>query len=364
MHSKALPDSLAQRMQTLLASGQSRQLTLPNAALLDFSGNDYLGIAQKMQHAQQLYPISGSGGSRLLGGNYPEHEALEKFCASWFKGDSALFFNSGYMANLGLLSVLAGRQDTYLYDERCHASLKDGIRLSLANAYSYRNAEDLKQKIAKAKGTVYIITEALFSMDGDVLPLSDLIRLARTAGAYIVLDESHSTGLFADDGAGLACSLGLETDILVRIHTFGKAVGMMGAVVIADARIRQYLISKSRAFIYTTSLPPALMIAILQACEYTRDAADARLRLFNHVQYWNDLSGGQYLSPIIPVYIPGTEACRKTADALQQQGFGVKAIVAPTVPGGSERLRIILHAQHTQEDIRALYTAIQKVLQK
>jgi 8-amino-7-oxononanoate synthase len=364
MDSKALPDALAQRMQALFDSGQGRRLTLPNPALLDFSGNDYLGIAEKMQQSQQLYPLSGSGGSRLLGGNYPEHEALEQFCAAWFQGDSALFFNSGYMANLGVLSVLAGRQDTYLYDERCHASLKDGIRLSLAESYSYRSLDDLRHKITKAKGAVYIVTEALFSMDGDVLPLGDIVSIARETGASIVLDESHSTGLFGIEGNGLACSLGMNTDILIRIHTFGKAVGMMGAVVIADARIRQYLISKSRAFIYTTSLPPALMKAILQACEYTRDAADARLRLFDHVQYWNQLSGGQYMSPIIPVHIPDTEACRMAADALQQQGFGVKAIVAPTVPGGRERLRIILHAQHNQDDIQNVYAAIQIVLQK
>lgn len=356
--SGSLPPLIIQTLNKLREHHILRSLKPLSAQNIDFTSNDYLGIRKQFNTANLNIRFGGSGGSRLLEGNHPEHLALEAYCAEWFRGDSALLYNSGYDANVGVLSAIGGRHDTFLYDERCHASLKDGIRLSLAEKKTFKSTEDLRKKISESQGTVFIVTEALFSMDGDWCPLADIAEIAKTTGAYIILDESHSTGITGPEGSGLCCNLGLEDSVLIRIHTFGKACGASGAVVIAAAEIRDFLINTSRTFIYTTAMPPFLAGFILECCTQTRAAEKEREKLLKNIQLWSELSEVKTESPIIPRIIPGNETCRNFAETLQAKGFNIRAILSPTVARGSERLRIILHSYNTREEIRNLWQHI------
>lgn len=356
-----LPRALQKRLHLLQEAGRFRQLRLSCVPTIDFTSNDYLGIGL----TNSLHPgsaiLSGSGGSRLLGGNTAQHEAVEGFAADWLEADSALLYNSGYDANIGVLSCIPGKGDTILYDSRCHASLKDGIRLSQASRFPFWDMADLKKKLSAISGQVYIVTEALFSMDGDWCPIEEMVQLSRTRpDTRIILDESHSTGIIGPEGKGLAADRGSIQDIFIRIHTFGKACGISGAVVLGSRETRDYLINFSRTFIYTTAMPGGYAETILRHLHQTRDAEWARARLWENVHYWEQVSGHPAPGPILPWIIPGNEACRKKSEDLRKSGFEVRAILSPTVPEGGERLRIILHVFNTREEIEKLVTALKK----
>lgn len=327
--------------------------------LHDFTSNDYLGLARRASVGGLGNEAAGATGSRLLSGNHAAHEDLERFCAEYFQGESALLFNSGYLANLGILSCLPKRGDTILYDERSHASIKDGLRLSPAKRFAFRHNDlsDLDRLLKKAVGTVWIVVEGLYSMDGDHADLSAIVEMAETHGAYVVVDEAHSTGLYGPGGAGLACAAGLQSRILVRVHTFGKAVGMHGAVAVVPASVKQFLVNRSRPFVYTTALPPGLC-ALLQNRLGEVAAAEAERQA---------LAGlcGQFLealgrpveglwSPIVPFVVPGNDVVKALAGKVRAAGFDLRPILSPTVPAGEERLRIVLHSFNSPAQIEKL----------
>lgn len=331
--------------------------------LVDFSSNDYLGLSRNPELQERVKTaceslgqknLLGSTGSRLISGNSELVDELELYLAKVHQGESALVFNSGYVACLGVLSTLPQKGDTILYDELSHVCLKEGARLSIANHFSFRHndLEDLERRLKKAEGTVFVVVESIYSMDGDCAPLAELVTLSNKYGALLVVDEAHSTGVYGKSGAGLCVELGIEKEIFVRIHTFGKAIGAHGSCVVGSSVVKQYLINFCRSFIYTTALSPHSLVAIQEAYRYLEENPQLSEVLLERIRLF-DLSIGSALfeSPIRPVLVPGNEACRKTSIMLQEKGFDVRAILSPTVPAGKERLRISLHAHNTTEEI-------------
>ncbi|MNU49986.1 8-amino-7-oxononanoate synthase [compost metagenome] len=341
------------RLQDRQEKGSLRSL-LSFDGLIDFWSNDYLGLAR----IPQTIEILGSTGSRLISGNSKVIEEVERQMATHFQSEAALIFNSGYDANLGLFSSLPQKGDTIIYDELVHASVRDGIRLSFANAFSFRHndVEDLKKKLQKATGSIFVAVESLYSMDGDLAPLKEISRLCEEYGAFLIVDEAHSGGVFGEDGLGLCQELGINEEVFIRLFTFGKAYGAHGAVVCCSEEVRRYLINFARSFIYTTALPESFykhMIGqiALSKNEFLRDQLQQKITYFSN-QINSTISSDR--SPIQIVEFSELEACKAKAVELQQAGFAVKAILPPTVPSGSQRLRICIHAFNTKEEVDQL----------
>ena len=330
---------------------------------IDFCSNDYLGIVKNnlLEIDQEFKSCRhGSTGSRLLAGNYPLIEETEKRIASFHEAQAGLIFNSGYDANVGLLSCVPQRGDTILYDYLSHASIRDGIRLSFARALSFEhnNIGDLRNKIEKASGNIFVVTESVFSMDGDIAPVEQIADLCNAFGAHLVIDEAHATGTIGSRGEGLVQHRGLQSQCFARVHTFGKAVGCHGAVVLGSDSLRNYLINFSRPFIYSTSLPESAVLAIRKAYELFPLLHDNRCHLQSLVARFQgtEISYTKVKSTtaIQAVIVPGNAKVREVANTLQASDLDVRPILYPTVPKGSERLRIVLHAFNTIEEVEQL----------
>ncbi|MDB5210407.1 MAG: 8-amino-7-oxononanoate synthase [Sediminibacterium sp.] len=347
-----------------------RELRLPEGKI-DFCSNDYLGIVKNAS----LHPAnggtvfrlaSGSTGSRLLSGNYPLIEEVEKQIAAFHQSEAALLFNSGYDANIGLLSSEPQKGDTILYDQLCHASIRDGIRLSFANAFSFthNDLDDLQKKIQHAKGTVFIVTESVFSMDGDLCPLAELINIAQQKKAHLIIDEAHATGVIGEQGEGLVQHLQMQDHVFARVHTFGKACGCHGAVVLGSHSLRDYLVNFARSFVFSTSLPEHSVSFIKAGYELFPSMNEERKHLQELIAQFQSASIRfeklPSVTPIQIVIIPGNEEVKKVAAQLQQQGLDVRAILYPTVPKSKERLRIVLHSFNIFEELDKLITLLRK----
>lgn len=333
--------------------------------LIDFCSNDYLGLAQDQEIVGNLskqFSTLGSGGSRLISGNSPFAERLEKELALFHQAPSGLLFNSGYVANLGLLSCLASRQDTIIYDQLIHASLRDGIRLSAARSFAFyhNDLEHLAHKLKQAKGKIFIVVESVYSMDGDEAPLPDIVELAKAYKAAVIVDEAHATGVLGPQGKGLVASYQLEKDIWARVHTFGKALGSHGAIVLGDETLKNYLINFSRPFIYTTAMPDILLHGIQLA--YRKMAGSALVQqLQENINYFKASVSPQVTSHLVSsrtaiqsLVLPGNDQVKALAKTIQEAGFDVRPILHPTVAEGQERLRICIHAFNKKEEILAL----------
>ncbi len=347
-----------------------RQLKLPEGKV-DFCSNDYLGIATNGLIEKATASLGGSAvlgglahgsmGSRLLAGNYALVEETERALAAFHEASAGLIFNSGYDANLGVLSCIPQKGDTVLYDSLCHASIRDGKRLSFARAFSFAHNDcaELEKKLKLVEdGTCFVVTESVFSMDGDLAPLREMAVLCDRYHAFLIVDEAHATGIIGSKGEGLVQELGLQEECFARIHTFGKAVGCHGAIVLGSELLRDYLINFSRSFIYTTALPPASVEAIAVAYRLLPGLDDERQRLRRNIELFKAASIGyrRLDSPtaIQVVIVPGNEAVKKMAARLQEAGLDVRPILSPTVAAGSERLRIVLHAFNTEEEMEKL----------
>jgi len=363
-----------------------RRLRLPEGKI-DFCSNDYLGIVTNRLIEAASSPASepalaptpsqasafphGSGGSRLLAGNYPLIEKTEKAIASFQQAETGLLFNSGYDANIGVLSCIPQRGDSVFYDSLSHASIRDGIRLSFAQSYSFAHNDcaDLEKKLQMARPAgaprpnLFVVTESLFSMDGDFAPLEAILSLCRQYGAHLIVDEAHATGVIGPRGEGLVQLKGLQQECLARIHTFGKAVGCHGAIVLGSPRLRDYLINFCRAFIYTTALPPASVHAIATAYDLFPGMHNERKHLQQLIgRFQNAAIGYERLKSITPIQVivvPGNTAVRALADRLQAAGLDIRPILYPTVPKGGERLRIVIHAFNSLEEIDRLIAMLQ-----
>lgn len=350
-----------------------RTLRVMPANLQDFTSNDYLGLARSEALAHRIsqrladgFPFpNGSGGSRLLSGNSMFAEEAERFLATIGKAAAALLFNSGFMANIGVLSCLPQRGDTILYDEHAHASIKDGVRLSLADRYSFHHndLDDLRKKLMKSRGVTYIVVESVYSMDGDQSRLQEIVNLATDHSAVVILDEAHSTGAYGPRGGGLALEKGLQDRIPIRILTFGKAMGIHGACVCCSTKVRDYLINFSRPFIYTTALPAHSIAAIICSFEYLEENGQLPLMLRDRVavfkKHYKKETGSD--SAIQPIRIMGNEKARAAAAHLQTLGYDVRPVLSPTVKEGTERLRICLHVFNTDSEIIDLTSALNRL---
>lgn len=348
-----IPESILKRLDSRIKEDNFR--TLRNLdGLADFSSNDYLGFSKKIRVDAEIH---GATGSRLISGNFTEIEQLENSLTEIHNSESALIFNSGYVANLGVLSCVPHRHELIIYDELCHASIIDGIRLSTAKSYSYKHndLEDL-EKLLKLGKISYIVTESVFSMDGDRAPLLEILKLAKKYSAYIILDEAHALGVVSK--FGLAEKLGVEKEIFIRIYTFGKALGCHGAVVCCDSKIRDYLINFSRPFIYSTGLPPTSIAAIRRGYELL-ESSEKQIEILGHKisefrKLISRMDTVKNESAIFSVIIPGNRKCKDFSSFLIKNGFDIRAICAPTVPSGQERLRICIHSFNTEEEILSL----------
>jgi 8-amino-7-oxononanoate synthase len=375
------------RLQKELANrrehGAFRSLVVRDG-LIDFCSNDYLGFAQssvlmtRVRERAQLAAggiPSGSTGSRLLSGNSHLAEELESELAAFHAAPAALLYNSGYDANLGLLSCLASRGDTVLYDELAHASIRDGIRLGLARAHSFRHNDvnDLARQLASARGSPVIVVESLYSMDGDLAPLADIAAVCERRGAALVVDEAHATGVFGEKGQGRVQELGLEGKVFARLHTFGKALGCHGAVVVGAVELRDYLVNSSRALIFSTALPPHSLIAARCAYELLAGSARVRARLGEITAYFmrrtlpripEELRAGLSLdaTPIRSIIVPGNDRVLALSNALIERGFDARPIRHPAVPRGKERIRVCLHSFNTEADIDGVVDALHDCL--
>ncbi len=354
-------DFLHKKLNERKQQNAYRELRLPTNKI-DFCSNDYLGIARSSTIDDRPSTIlrAGSTGSRLLAGNYALIEETETMIAKFHEAESGLIFNSGYDANVGLMSCVPQRGDTIIYDYLSHASIRDGIRLSFAESFSFvhNRLDDLEKRLKIAKGNIFVVTESVFSMDGDYAPLNDISALCEKYNANLIIDEAHATGVVGEKGEGLVQHLQLQNKCFARVYTFGKGVGCHGAVILGSKTLRNYLINFSRAFIYTTSLPESSVAAIQSAYQIFPQMNEERNHLNNLiVQFQNASIGFEKLkseTPIQIVIVPGNDAVKKLAMQLQENNFDIRPIVYPTVPKGSERLRIVMHAFNTREEVRGL----------
>lgn len=360
------PLHLLQLLEERKRKGLFRSLKLYDH-LIDFSSNDYLGFSKegflKKNTTTQTNLPSGSTGSRLISGNTKFAEELEEKIASFHNAEAALLFNSGYDANVGLLSSIASKHDLILYDELVHASIHDGIRLSLAKYYKikHNNVEHLKlllERNSDVKGSVFIVVESIYSMDGDMAPLQELITLCDNKKIFLIVDEAHAIGVCGNKGGGLCEEHKVEEKCFARVYTYGKAMGCHGASVVGSKILKEYLINFARSFIYTTALPLHSLLCI-DAAYLALQKTDAVDKLRQNINYFNELTAS------INRFIPSTSAIHcliygnnekvnEIESLFEKSGFFVKGIKSPTVKQGSERIRICLHAYNTKHEIEQL----------
>jgi 8-amino-7-oxononanoate synthase len=373
MKQRAISERIARQMDTLRAQSEFRTLDTP--AGINLNSNDYLGLAtdprlkQAVLDAVAHATTVGSTGSRLLSGNAREWEEVEVEFAQFAGAESALYFGSGYTANVGLLTSILKPGDIVFSDARNHASLIDGIRLSGAAKVIYPHCDlsFLKMALrehARDEGAKVIVTETVFSMEGDIVPIPDLLRLARQYGAAILLDEAHATGVLGPQGRGVAAEHACEREILAVVHTCGKALASAGAFVCGGNTLKEYLINSARTFIFSTALPPYLAGQIQAALALAREADAERAHLHDLAAALREelaargFDCGTSSTHIVPVILGSNEMALHVANELQRSGFAVRAIRPPTVPGGSARIRFSLTSRLSLDEIRRLAKAM------
>jgi 8-amino-7-oxononanoate synthase len=358
-------DSLRRRLR-VLASAHGPRVVAEGRSVLMLSSNNYLGLANHpaLKHAAMAALErfgTGAGASRLVAGNLDPIDQLEHRLARFKHTEAALVFGSGYLANLGVMSALAGRGDWIFSDELNHASLIDGCRLSRAEiaVYRHRDLDHLKVLLENAPtaGRRLIVTDAVFSMDGDCAPLADIVELARRHRAAIVLDEAHAVGVLGPGGAGLAAQLGLTDEVDVMVGTLSKALGAYGAYVAGSRTLIEYLVNRARSFIFTTGLPPAMAAAAIAALDVIAAEPDRLERLADNARYLRDgLKTAGFdvpdgATPIIPVIVGASDTAIEFDARLLARDVHAVAIRPPTVAPGSARIRVTPIADHSRDDL-------------
>jgi 8-amino-7-oxononanoate synthase len=359
--------SLFRRLRTI-AGDQGSTVTVDGREVLNFSSNNYLGLANHpalaaaAKVAIEVYGC-GSGASRLISGNMTLHEELETNLAELKGTEAALVFNSGFQANTGILSTLAGADDVIFSDALNHASIIDGCRLARAKTVIYPHVDlnylEQALKRAPARARKLIVTESLFSMDGDEAPLAEIVSLAETYDAMVMVDEAHATGVLGGDGAGVVSKAGLGGRVLVQMGTLGKALGAFGAYVAGSAALRELLINRCRSFIFTTSLPPAVMAMGIAAVKIVKSEPQRRQAVWENAHKLRSglkslgYATGNSRSHIIPVVIGDEKGCMRLCEELLARGVFAQGIRPPTVPPGTSRLRMTAMATHTSAQIQS-----------
>lgn len=364
-----LPKKLQRKIESRKSDNSLRKLGQVNN-LVDFSSNDYLGfsrsasifkITQKILSEHNL-EYNGSTGSRLLTGNHLLYSKTEELIAEFHHSKTSLIYNSGYDANIGFFSCVPQRGDVIYYDEYIHASIRDGISISRASAFKFKhnNLEDLKQKLAKLVDYdhIYIVSESVFSMDGDSPDLQELVKISQDFEAYLLIDEAHAIGVVNKDAKGLVEDLDLQDSVFARLVTFGKAIGCHGAAILCNEPLRDYLLNFSRAFIYTTALPPHSLASIIAAYSELKSTSEVELLQENISQFKSKLDNlglkNFFIasdSAIQSCIVRGVEEVKTIASQISKNGYDVKPILYPSVPKGQERLRFCIHSFNSKEEI-------------
>ncbi len=377
----ALPEfhqRLREEAQERERAGLQRSLSLPEG--VDFVSNDYLGLSRHpalrdaMRRGLERPPY-GAPASRLLRGTSEHHLALENRLAEFKGTDAALFFSTGYAANLGALGSLIRKEDRALSDQLNHASIIDGLRLSgcRREIYPHLDLDSLEKHLRSPhhRGRTFVVTETLFSMDGDRAPLDRIAGLAEKYSALLILDDAHATGLYGPvRGSGLVEEFGVERRALAIVSTCGKGMGLFGAFVGGEAPVMDCLVNRARTFIFSTAPPPVLLAGVEAAVNLIQNEPDRRQRLHQNSAHLRDalkkqgIDGIGGCGPIVPVLLGGNERSLAVAEFLRQRGFDVRAIRPPTVPEGTARLRISVHADHLPEELDGLAEALAQALRK
>jgi len=356
---------LQQKLDEKKTAGTLRSLLYADDKI-DFSSNDYFGFAKSgLLTIDNIDLPSGATGSRSITGNSQLAEETEQLIARFHGREAALIFNTGYMANVGLFSCLAAKGDTYISDEYIHASTIDGMRLSYANRLRFKHnaLADLEKKLINATGKKIVAVESIYSMDGDEAPLTAIAAICKKHDALLIVDEAHATGVYGDKGDGLVCKYHLQKDVYAVVHTFGKALGLHGAVVTGSKVLRDFLLNQARSFIFTTALPPHNYLLIQKA--YHLLPAAHREQLHELIQYFRskialEKSVGfiESYSPVQGILAGDNFRTKALATYLFDKGFFVRPILAPTVPAGKERIRICIHSFNSMEEINSLLVEI------
>ena len=377
------PEKLNQKIIRRETSNSLRNID-KQKNLIDFYSNDYLGFASSEtifdkthQHLlEKNIKINGATGSRLISGNHDLYRETEEFIANFHNAEKGLIFNSGYDANVGFFSSVPQRGDVILYDELSHASIRDGIQLSNAKAYKFKHNDlsDLDEvlkrhaELVSASHHVYVVTESIFSMDGDAPDLVNMAKICKKHNAYLVVDEAHALGVFGEKGTGLIQELQLEKEVFARIVTFGKGLGCHGAVILGSEKLVQYLVNFARSFIYTTGLSPHSIATIKIAYEHLQFEVIQRLQ-DNIKHFKKELKRLQLAdlfiesnSAIHCCIISGNDKTKAIAKSIQKKGFNIKPILSPTVTEGKERLRFCLHAFDNKKEITNVLEILRDLL--
>ncbi|MFC7356393.1 aminotransferase class I/II-fold pyridoxal phosphate-dependent enzyme [Jejudonia soesokkakensis] len=380
-----LPKKLQKKIEERTQNNSLRKLG-GSADLIDFSSNDYLGFSKnetiyiRALEILEEYNLkqNGAAGSRLLSGNHTLYSLTETQITNFHNAEAALVFNSGYDANLGFFSSVPQRGDVIFYDELCHASIRDGIRMSHATSvkFIHNDLEDLKRKCQAEHSRslndtteVYLVTESVFSMDGDSPDLLAFSDFCAENNIHLIIDEAHAVGVLGKHGVGLVQELGIENDVFARIVTFGKALGCHGAAILGASVLKQYLVNFSRSLIYTTALPPHTLATITAAYEMLSKTLQIE-KLYQIISLVQSQIAALQLSAsfissntaIQSCIVPGNNHVKNLSETLKKEGFDIKPILSPTVPEGQERLRICIHSFNTEDQIKKMVSLLKEHL--
>jgi len=386
---KAFPKKLQQNLYERVQHNSKRDLPTIKYQI-DFSSNDYLGFAKNETLYANTFQYllskgvseNGATGSRLLSGNHSLYSELEEKLKDYHQTESALVFNSGYDANIGFFSSIPQRNDFVFYDELIHASIRDGIKLGNAKSYKFKHNDlnDLKLGIERSRnaiegdigGEIYVVTESVFSMDGDSPDLKKLSKFCEDEGFFLVVDEAHAIGVLGKNGVGLVQELALQDEIFARMVTFGKALGCHGAAILGSDELKNYLVNFARSFIYTTGLPPHSVASAFNAYLLldNEEGNAAQKLLLENIAFFKskvaDLELADFFIPsdsaIHSCLISGIDQVKTISKNLVAKGFDIKAILSPTVPEGKERLRFCLHSYNSKEEIGLVLQLLKKQL--
>jgi 8-amino-7-oxononanoate synthase len=365
-----------------ISGAQGPEIEISGRRLINFSSNDYLGLANDPRlRAAAIGAIGdfgvGAGASRLISGTQSPHLRLEQALAKWKRAESALCFSSGYAAALGTIPALVSKGDVVLLDKLCHASLIDGAKLSGATlrVFPHNHLGKLESHLEWARREhpgkrILIVTESVFSMDGDRAPLREIVKLKRRFGALLMLDEAHAVGVIGANGQGLASEENLNEDVDVQMGTLSKALGASGGYICGSRNLIEWLINRARSFIYSTAPAPGIAAAALAAVNFLSSAEgeERRLLLWKKINLLRELlpinamniKSSNASSAIFPWIVGNEQAALDLASALQNEGYLVPAIRYPTVAKGSARLRVTVTASHEEDQIRSLCEAIKR----
>ncbi len=371
-----LADSHLLRTRKTLETGCSTHVSVDGKPLLAFCSNDYLGLASHPAIQEAVCKAvrqwgTGSGGSHVVNGHMTPHQMLEEALAQFVGADRVLYYSTGYMANIGVVPTLVGRGDAVFADRLNHASLIDAVQLSRADhrRYAHKDMGQLEKMLASSDAKrKLILSDAVFSMDGDVAPLKELLDLAEQYDAWLVLDDAHGFGVLGQEGRGSLDHFGIPFHPrLVYIGTLGKAAGVSGAFVAGSSTVIEWLMQRSRSYIFTTASSPVIAAALLASLELVRQGEDRRGQLRQLAKSLHEgLQGTAWrilpsFTAIHPIIVGENDAVLKVSDALMDRGIWVPAIRPPTVPKGQARLRISLSASHTLADVGRLVSALREI---